>query len=78
MLEETESWAEAMAAWIVDVGVELVEAAPAAELERLCWYLYEARAMLAFRLRTEEGKAEDPLAELFPKSREAELEVSPP
>ena len=41
MLEETASWAEAMADWMVEVGVgfavELLEAAPAVELERLCW-----------------------------------------
>lgn len=41
MLEETASWAEAMADWMVDVGmgfaVELVVAAPAVEPERLCW-----------------------------------------
>ena len=41
MLEKTVAWAEAMAAWMVEVGVEfaveLAVAAPAVEPERLCW-----------------------------------------
>ena len=41
MLEKTVAWAEAMAAWMVDVGVafamELVGPALVVEPERLCW-----------------------------------------